>query len=65
MKLVESLGGEIKTSVSTGLTYLVQSSKNSNSGKAQKAKKYGTEVVGEPEFLKLVDYSFKRLQSLS
>jgi DNA ligase (NAD+) len=64
MKLVESLGGEIKTSVSRGLTYLVQASKNSTSGKAQKAKKYGTEVIDEKEFFKLVDFSFKRLQSI-
>ena len=65
MKLVESLGGEVKTSVNRGLTYLVQSSKNSVSGKSQKAKKYGTEVIGEPEFFNLVEFSFKRLQSIS
>jgi len=65
MKLVESMGGEIKTSVGKGLTYLVQASKNSNSGKAQKAKKYGTEILGEKEFFKLVDFSFAKLQSLN
>jgi DNA ligase (NAD+) len=64
MKLVESMGGEIKTSVGRGLTYLVQASKNSHSGKSQKAKKYGTEILGEKEFFKLVDFSFKKLKSL-
>ena len=65
MKLVESLGGEVKTSVGKGLTYLVQATKTSASGKSQKAQKYGTEVLGEKEFFKIVDYSFKRLQSLA
>lgn len=64
MKLVESMGGEIKTSVSRGLTYLVQASKNSHSGKTQKAKKYGTEILGEKEFFDLVDFSFKKLKDL-
>jgi len=64
MKLVESLGGEVKPGVGKGLTYLVQASKNSSSGKTQKAKKYGTQVLGEQEFFTLVDFSFKRLQSL-
>jgi len=61
MRLVEQAGGEVKTSVSKGLTYLVQADPNSNSTKAQKARKYGTRVIGETEFLKLVDFSFKKL----
>jgi DNA ligase (NAD+) len=64
MKLVESMGGEIKTSVSRGLTYLVQANKNSHSGKTQKAKKYGTEILGEKEFFDLIDFSFKKLKDL-
>lgn len=64
MKLVESMGGEIKTSVGKGLTYLVQANKNSASGKSQKAKKYGTEILGETGFFDLVEFSFKKLKSL-
>lgn len=63
-KFVESLGGEIKTSVSKGLDYLVQSDPHSNSGKAQKARKYGTQVIGEKEFMKMVDFSFKKMKEL-
>lgn len=63
-KLVEAEGGEIKTSVSRGLDYLVQASATSNSGKAQKARKYGTEVIGEKEFFDMIDFSFSKLQSL-
>jgi DNA ligase (NAD+) len=64
-KLVESMGGEIKTSVSRGLTYLVQSNPKSMSTKAQKARKYGTQVIGEKEFKDLVEFSFKKLKDLS
>lgn len=63
-KLVESMGGEIKTSVGKGLTYLVQASKTSQSGKSQKAKKYGIEILGETEFFDLIDFSFEKLQQL-
>jgi len=64
-KFVESMGGEIKTSVSRGLTYLIQSNAKSTSSKSQKALKYGTEVLGEKEFLKLVDFSLKKLRELA
>jgi len=64
-KLIESMGGEIKTSVSQGLTYLVQASATSMSGKAKKARKYGTEVLGEKEFFTMVDFSFKKLRSVT
>lgn len=63
-KLVEVMGGEIKTSVSKGLTYLVQANPKSMSGKAQKAKKYGTKVIGEKEFMDLVEFSIKKLREL-
>lgn len=56
-KLVKSLGGEVKSSVSKGLTYLVQADPSSKTTKAVKAKQYGTKVIGEEEFLKLVDFS--------
>ena len=65
MKFVEALGGEVKSSVSMGLTYLVQSNPNSSSTKAQKARQYGTKVIGEKEFFDLVDFSFKKLKELN
>jgi len=64
MKYVESLGGEIKTSVSKGLTYLVQSNPKSLSSKSRKAQKYGTKVIGEKEFIKIVDFSYKKMREL-
>lgn len=63
MRLVKNLGGETKTSVSKGLTYLVQSNPQSTSSKAEKARKYGTKVIGEREFLDLVEFSFEKLRS--
>jgi DNA ligase (NAD+) len=64
MKLVEDLGGEVKTSVSKGLDYLVQANANSASTKSKKAREYGTKVIGEQEFFTLVDFSFKKLKNL-
>jgi len=61
MKLVKNLGGEVKSSVSKGLTYLVQANPQSVSSKSTKALKYGTKVIGEREFLDLVDFSFEKL----
>jgi DNA ligase (NAD+) len=54
--LVEKNGGEFKTSVSKGLTYLVQADPSSNSTKTQKARKYGTEVIGPDDFLDMVNF---------
>ncbi|MFH1973054.1 MAG: NAD-dependent DNA ligase LigA [Patescibacteria group bacterium] len=56
-QLVRDLGGEIKTGVSKGLNYLVQADSTSMSNKAQKARKYGTAVIGEEEFFELVNFS--------
>ena len=42
----EAAGGTVKSSVSKGLTYLVTADPNSTSGKAQKARSYGTAIVG-------------------
>jgi len=63
--LVESMGGEVKSSVSKGLTYLVQANKTSTSGKTQKASKYGTEIIDEKDFMKLVDFSFKKVREVT
>jgi DNA ligase (NAD+) len=47
-------GYEVKSSVSKGLTYLVTNDINSGSTKAKKALSYGTKIINEEEFLKLV-----------
>jgi DNA ligase (NAD+) len=53
-KLAEKAGFEVKSSVVKGLTYLVMADPNSNSTKAQKARKAGVKLIGEEEFLALV-----------
>jgi len=53
--LVEQNGGEVKGSVSKGLDYLVMADPNSTSTKAQKARKLGTTVIGEEDFLRSVE----------
>ena len=53
--LAERNGFEVKSSVTKGLTYLVTNDPNSGSSKNEKAKKLGTVVIGEEEFLKLMD----------
>ncbi len=50
-KLAESVGFEIKSSVSKGLTYLVIADPNSTSTKACKARELGTKLLSEKEFL--------------
>lgn len=55
-ELVEKLGGDVKSSVSGGLTYLVTENANSGSTKAKKARQLGTTVLGEKEFFDIVHY---------
>ena len=43
---IEKIGGTLKSSVSRDLTYLIASDPTSTSGKAQKARQYGTKVIG-------------------
>ena len=50
---IERAGGTVKSSVSKALTYLVALDANSQSGKAQKARKYGTNVIDLDEARKL------------
>ncbi len=45
--LVESNGGTVKSGVTKGLSYLVLADPSSTSSKAEKARKLGTEVIGE------------------
>lgn len=42
----ETAGGTVKSGVSKDLTYLVADDPTSNSGKAQKARQYGVQVIG-------------------
>jgi len=44
---IEAAGGENKSSVGKGVTYLVQADPTSTSGKTEKAKKVGTQVISE------------------
>jgi len=57
-------GGEVKTSVTKDLTYLVQANKKSVSTKTQKAVKYGTVIIDEDDFLELIKFSGEMLQQV-
>lgn len=50
-KMVEENGGDVKKSVSRGLTHLVVSNKDTTSNKMQAAQKMGINVLSEKEFL--------------
>jgi DNA ligase (NAD+) len=52
--IIEREGGEVRSSVGKGLMYLVQSDSNSTSSKSEKAKKLGTEVIGEAELWNMI-----------
>ena len=53
-KMIVENGGEMKSSVGRGLTYLVIADPSSTSSKAQAARKFGTSLISEDEFLDLV-----------
>jgi len=53
-ELVRSLGGQPKSSVTKGLSYLVTNDPGSGSEKNKKAASFGVAIIGEPEFLKMV-----------
>jgi DNA ligase (NAD+) len=53
-KAIEAAGGEVKSSVCRGLTYLVQADENSTSSKSEKAKSLGTLILGEAELWKMM-----------
>lgn len=53
-KMAADVGADIKGSVGKGLTYLVIADPNSTSSKAQAARKLGTLLISEDEFLDLV-----------
>jgi len=53
-KMAADAGADVKGSVGKGLTYLVIADPNSTSSKAQAARKFGTKLISEDEFLDLV-----------
>lgn len=53
-KMAAEQGADVKNSVGKGLTYLVIADPNSTSSKAQAARKLGTKLITEDEFLDLV-----------
>lgn len=53
-KMAKSYGYESRSSVSKGLTYLINNDINSNSSKNRKAKELGVKILTEKEFLALL-----------
>jgi len=53
-KMAADAGADVKGSVGKGLTYLVIADPNSSSSKAQAARKLGTVLISEDDFLDLV-----------
>ena len=53
-KAIEAAGGEVKSSVGKGLTYLVQADSSSTSSKTEKAAKCGTKVISEDELWRMM-----------
>ena len=53
-KMAAEAGADVKNSVGKGLTLLVIADPNSSSSKAQAARKMGTRLISEEEFLDLV-----------
>jgi DNA ligase (NAD+) len=56
---VKALGGQAKSSVVKGLSYLVTNDPESGSSKNAKARELGVRIIGEDEFLALLDGSKK------
>ena len=54
-QMVMNAGGSLKNSVGKGLAYLVIADPNSSSSKAVAARKLGTKLISEVEFLKLAE----------
>ena len=52
-KLVVDAGGEVKSSVVKGLSFLVLADPNSTSSKAQKARSLGTTLISEQDFIEM------------
>lgn len=54
-KMAADAGANVKSSVGKGLTYLVIADTNSTSSKAVAARKFGTKLISEDDFLNLVN----------
>ena len=54
-KAIEAAGGEVRSSVGKGLTYLVMADATSTSSKSEKARKLGTQMLGEVELWKMME----------
>jgi len=52
---IEAAGGEVKSSVGKGLTYLVQADPSSTSSKTKKAAQCGTEVISEETLMEMMN----------
>ena len=53
-RAIEAAGGEVKSGVGKGLTYLVQADASSMSSKSEKAKKLGTQILAEVDLWKMM-----------
>lgn len=53
-KMVIEVGGECPSSLSKDTDYLVMAGEDSTSAKAMKAKQYGTKIINEDQFLKMI-----------
>jgi DNA ligase, NAD-dependent len=53
-QMVKDRGGMVMGSVSRGLSYLVIADPNSTSSKAEAARKYGTKLISEDEFMRML-----------
>jgi DNA ligase (NAD+) len=54
-KMITENGGEVKNSVGKNLSYLIIADPQSTSSKAQAARKMGTALINETQFLDLID----------
>lgn len=53
-KMAANAGGDVHSSVRSGLTYLVMADPNSSSSKAKKARKLGTMSISEADFIRML-----------
>lgn len=54
-KKITDFGGSVKTSVTNGLSYLITNDQESGSSKMKNAKKHGTEIISELDFMRMID----------
>jgi DNA ligase (NAD+) len=54
-EMLKEVGYKLEDSVSKNLNYLVTADPNGNSGKTQKAKKYGVKIITEDELIEMIE----------